>query len=206
MWYGIREGTYMKRRLFTILAAVSLLLCVAFAALWAWSYSGGRDAVWWSGGRWEGPDFAVRHAGVRCWRGQLLITRQHGWMTPAPGGGPALTQTWTRQWRPPLAWRFDRTPIDQYFTDPEWDVLGVRYQRLILGPANSRHFQNLVVVPLWLPFLLSAVAAAGVRLRSRAWRASDRARRGLCPVCGYDLRATPGRCPECGAAPAKAGT
>ena len=57
-------------------------------------------------------------------------------------------------------------------------------------------------VPFWPLAAVTAVgpalwAATGVRRwRIRRWRLAAN----LCPVCGFDLRATRDRCPECGAA------
>jgi hypothetical protein len=57
---------------------------------------------------------------------------------------------------------------------------------------------------VWFPYWSLAIVLAilpAIRLQAMV-RIRHRARRGLCPACGYDLRATPGRCPECGAVPA----
>ena len=48
-----------------------------------------------------------------------------------------------------------------------------------------------------VPVLALLPALAGLRSRREAL-GRRRTRSGLCPGCGYDLRATPGRCPECG--------
>jgi hypothetical protein len=53
-------------------------------------------------------------------------------------------------------------------------------------------------VPHWflgLVFVLPVLRATCLSVRNQRRR-----RHGLCPTCGYDLRATPHRCPECGTA------
>jgi hypothetical protein len=64
--------------------------------------------------------------------------------------------------------------------------LGVRY--------------GFAVAPFWGVAAATAVLPLGwtaLRWRSRV-RGRRRMRLGLCPTCGYDVRATPERCPECG--------
>jgi hypothetical protein len=63
------------------------------------------------------------------------------------------------------------------------------------GPA-SRMESWTVRLPHWCA--ATAVAAAELGALAPTWRRIKRRRRGLCLRCGYDLRFSAGRCPECG--------
>jgi hypothetical protein len=53
-----------------------------------------------------------------------------------------------------------------------------------------------LLVPTWFPAAVFAVLPAVFFAKSRRGRVAQFV--GLWPSCGYDLRATPERCPECG--------
>ena len=66
----------------------------------------------------------------------------------------------------------------------------------VTGTALGKLSWLIVTVPHWFLVLLSAIVPSlWLRRRMRALRA---ARLNVCVACGYDLRATPLRCPECG--------
>ena len=198
----------MFRRLFTILTtAFSLLLCVATSVLWVRSYPYGEMLTWF-GHDPEGRE--IRAYGLYSRAGGLQIS----WDVVAgfrPGslGDPADHEaelTYERGDRITLGLDpfyeyvdFQRAPGEEYW-QVHWQRFGLGYaSRSCSAPGVSRAVRHLLV-PYWLVTFLTALRPL---FQIGRWlMARRRSRRGLCPNCGYDLRATPGRCPECGALPA----
>jgi hypothetical protein len=175
----------MTRRLLNLLTGLSLLLFVAVVTLWVRSYAVSQFLGW------SDP---TQFVGALSMRG--LVRLEHGtWPNDDQGWSYIAYPTDGRGglWQEALARDRRGGPLR---------VIGVAYARVYYTPDATR-----VRRALYLPYWLLAGATLPVPLwrlcrtiRARRRRAS----RGLCASCGYDLRATPDCCPECGVTPAGA--
>ena len=94
----------------------------------------------------------------------------------------------------------DFAPTDDTLHDKpalKWKLGGFRLARGDFAFIRSSPRYTAVTVPQWL--LLAAAAVPAWRTTRTQYLRRMRSRRGWCLSCGYDLRGTPGRCPECGA-------
>jgi hypothetical protein len=195
MWRGDLMGR-LKRAIHNSLTVLSLVLALLAVGLWVTS---GHCHY-----RVLRQDSSKTSYHLDCREGRIWATIQYSAFYPDSGagiiadvrpvGGPmhftanetflerrgfwikTKSEDWTEP--PPADWQ-----------SPRWIAL--------LGMSRDKRVSLLSVgAPVWFLVVLTAVAPVQKLLRTLTIR--RRTRQGQCPACGYDLRATPDRCPECG--------
>jgi hypothetical protein len=187
----------MKRRLVNLLTLLSLLLCVVVCVMWM---RGQRSADW----------FHWTQTREHEWRRETLV---------AGGDGFYVSHQWfffdnlghARKYAAGLGATSGFSheasqPQENPYSGTFWNRLGfgVLPGALWTGASSDGAYRYVVSaahVPYWFVVFVLALPPCLrlARRRARQVRAR-RARLGECARCGYDLRATPDRCPECGAA------
>jgi hypothetical protein len=185
----------MRRNLFTIAAALSFALAVAVAVLWVRSHTVG-DAILFT-------HFTVY---PDC---DLV----HEWYVSSAAGGVRFAHH-INHFRKGDGAKLNRWKFSTH-SPPDYPFFGTRsriasrnhlsvWQRagFELGNSSGGSPPSVIrgfIAPHWFcTLLLVILPALWVRYGLPELRGRRRAERGLCRGCGYDLRATPGRCPECG--------
>jgi hypothetical protein len=103
---------------------------------------------------------------------------------------------------PPGRWDTEQILADaRKLKPPQITVTRWRWAGFELIATDNKLAWNYFVlaIPFWSLCLPLGVATAWGW--STARRPESRRARGQCTACGYDLRATPDRCPECGTVP-----
>ena len=210
----------MFRRLFTLLSALSLLLFVAAVVMWArsgfvadyvervsvrqppnpvWTrvlIASGKGVLSLRHDHWQ---YVYRGNDPRRGEYQVpkvgVVAPEENWLGYFTPQGTSHSSSETSRWPHPFDkdesragffWKTER--VGDTDVRPDFWIIGERWQGAI---------------PYWFAAAaFSLMPAVALHRATRNLRQRRLARIGLRPSCGYDLRATPGRCPECGTVPA----
>ena len=205
----------MRSRLFKILTTLSALLCLATIALWIRGHYA-RDGLWYST---DTMRYSIHSYRGRIWFWSLSIAPNPSasvWVTPTHVTTGFQVDSVSDSWYDPYLAPVKGVRLETDFTEapggwsaPSKQCLGFRYvstdtwypkAQLQWGYPSAR--SRAIFIPHWALVVLTAVLPVIALLRFV--RNRNRRRDNLCPKCGYDLRATPGRCPECGHEPSLA--
>ena len=188
----------MTRRLLNLLTALSLLMCVVACALWVRSYRA-TDSLDYTSGRNEygGGTFPGGVHLSRTFAPEVQSYMRDGWFFDSHAYGPgrigSADVTWLPEQHDWSHWGFDA----RYREDaPDDTTPGAIVPRT---PGRPLLFATWTLsLPCW--FLALATGVLPAAWVARTIRSRTRRTRRHCPACGYDLRATLERCPECGRA------
>ena len=195
----------MKRRLFNVLAGLSLVLCAITAGMWLFMPSSSSVlTVAFAGRYWE---FCIRDEKY------FIVTIGD------------YTRSESAHWRANSVADYNNQVVGRSIYiqggDAEFGIPWIEAPFCVLGPdhqsltrswpqgwppemCNGRYTRiSLTRLPPVAPVILTAVLPLfwGMHFLTRALSARKSAIHGRCLSCGYDLRATPDRCPECGTIP-----
>jgi hypothetical protein len=187
----------VKRRIFKLLAALSLVLCAGSVALSAWTahrpvivehecgiYARTADKLYF--GREE-----------ITWQAMALSLEVERATWHAIDNARLSPDPWYLNWYLSRGDRrsdlIDRASLSRTSI---LNRLGFHLFDYDTGFTNYPNRHLLIMVPTWLLSVSLMILPLGWIKQARQHR-----RVGYCVSCGYDLRATPDRCPECGTAP-----
>ncbi len=180
----------MTGRAFRIASIVSFVLCLAVLGLWVRSY-------WrmdqYNRLRRTGQQIAYDDVCSAC--GDILIGRlwiddeivRGADIRPGFSSTPLMATTSLVGWVETLR---AVAPANA----PPWSFRFAGFDAYV--ERGKRGTDWMIVIPLWFPAAVTAILPLLFLHRLR--KARRRRAQGLCRRCGYDLRASTERCPECG--------